>query len=243
MTVVQYNPPDKTALNATAGSALRMVEAFTIQSDEDYALGAEELTAIKGKLAMLEEQRTTITGPLNQAVKAVNDLFRGPREALEKAEGIIKGKLLTFRQAREREAAALRAKAEADARAERERLERVAAEQRAAAAAATSERERAEAEARAAEAETTRELVSAPTAVVDIVPRAAGVSVAKGRDVEVEDLRTFLGWIVEASSSRSDLLSLVDVNMTRLRAAMRAGGDRFAMPGIKVVETSTVRSR
>lgn len=114
--------PDEATLNAGPASMLRMAQTFTIESDEDYRLAADELRAIKAKHKALEERRTTITGPLNKAMKAVNDLFRGPMAALEQAESVYKTGMLGYNAAKERIAAEEHRKAEALAQAERDRL-------------------------------------------------------------------------------------------------------------------------
>ena len=82
--------PDAASLNTRAQSALAMVELMVIDSQETYELAADELKAIKTKAKTLEDQRTSITGPINKALKAVNDLFRAPGTYLEQAEKIIK---------------------------------------------------------------------------------------------------------------------------------------------------------
>ena len=75
--------PDAGQLNTRAHAALTMVESMVIDSQETYDLAADELKAIKSKSTTLETQRTAITGPINKALKAVNDLFRGPAQYLD----------------------------------------------------------------------------------------------------------------------------------------------------------------
>lgn len=125
--------PDAGQLNTRAHAALTMVESMVIDSQETYDLAADELKAIKSKSTTLETQRTAITGPINKALKAVNDLFRGPAQYLEQAEKIIKSKMLTYSAEQERIAAEERRKAEALVRAEQERMTREAAAKEAAA--------------------------------------------------------------------------------------------------------------
>jgi hypothetical protein len=151
--------PDSVALSGRAQSALEFIKGFQIATAEDYSLAADELKAIKTRANKLEEQRTGITGPINKALKAINDLFRGPADLLAEAERTLKGKMLAWDQEQERIAAEVRRKAEEAAAAERRRLEAEAAERqrqaeeqaRAAAAAAQAQRD-AEAAAAAAKA-------------------------------------------------------------------------------------------
>lgn len=134
--------PDAATMTSRAERALTFIEQFEIATAEDYALAADELKSIKTRANQIEAQRTSITGPLNQALKAINALFGGPARLLDQAEIILKRKMLAWQQEQERIAAAERAKAEAAAAAERKRLADEAAARQA----------EAEAQARAAEA-------------------------------------------------------------------------------------------
>jgi hypothetical protein len=93
---------------------LREWPCLTPQDETDLA---EILGVIKDKAKDLEEKRTTITGPLNAAKRAVDALFRPARDALEEAERIIKGKLAQADRRREeaRRAAQLQLQAAAQA--------------------------------------------------------------------------------------------------------------------------------
>lgn len=114
--------PDPKVLNAGPASMLRMAQSFAIESDDDYRLATDELRAVKTKYNALEERRTAITGPLNAALKATNDLFRVPLAALKDAEGAFKASMLRYTSEQERIAAEAKRKAEAAAQAERDRL-------------------------------------------------------------------------------------------------------------------------
>jgi hypothetical protein len=143
--------PDEAQMKDRAQRALRMVEAMVIDSPETYSLAAEELQAIKTKADTIEAQRTAITGPINKALKAINDLFRGPKEYLDTAEKTIKGKMLVYKQEQDRIAAEAARRAEEAAAAERRRLEeearRVREEQEAREREARAEQERIQREA------------------------------------------------------------------------------------------------
>ncbi len=159
--------PDGAALNAGPAAMLRMAKTFTIESDDDYALAADELRQTKAKIDALSAKRVAITGPMNAALKAINDLFRGPMDALVEAANTYKASMLGYDAAKQKIAAEQRRVAEAAAAAERRKLEeeaaaveRAAAAEREAAAeverkrvaAARAEQERIDAEARAAAA-------------------------------------------------------------------------------------------
>ena len=115
--------PDQALLIGGAQRMLAFIDGYAIESNDDFGLAADELKTIKAKQKTLEDQRTAITGPLNAATKAVNDLFRGPAELLTRAEGALKAKMLTWQRKVEAEAAEARRVAEEAARAQREAAE------------------------------------------------------------------------------------------------------------------------
>lgn len=119
--------PDAATLGRSADAAVRMAQAFTITSPDDYSMAAEELRSVASKIKALEEKREAITGPLHRAHKAVMDLFRTPMTALEKARDMLKGSMIAYDDEQERKEKAARAEAERIAQVERDRL---AAEQR-----------------------------------------------------------------------------------------------------------------
>jgi hypothetical protein len=170
--------PDEAQMTQRAQAALRMVESMVIDSPETYSLAADELKAIKTKANSIEEQRTSITGPINQALRAINDLFRGPASFLKSAEDTIKAKMLGYQQEQERIAAEARRKAEEAAAAERARLE---AEARAREQAAAAERERLAREeaARAAAAKAEHDRLAAEAAAAKAAGDAAAAAEAE----------------------------------------------------------------
>lgn len=247
--------PDSAALTGRAQQALAFIQEFQIESQETYGLAADELKAIKQRANQLEEQRTGITKPINTALKAINDLFRGPATLLEQAERMLKGKMLAWDQEQQRIAAEARRKAEEAAAAERRRLEEeAAARQReaeeqaraAAAAAAAGDQQAAElakAAAQRAQAEanasaTTAQMVVAPVPVVER-PKAAGISTSKRLDFEVVDLHA----LVKHIADHPELLNLVQADSVRLRAYVKGVGLACALPGVRVFEDSVISAR
>ncbi len=133
--VKALNLPDLATMNRSADSALRMAKSFVIQNDDDYALATEELQSVKARINKLEDTRTGITGPMNKALKAINDLFRSPMENLKAAEVAIKASMLTYYSEKERKAAEERRIAELAAEMERQRIAEAARQVELAAAA------------------------------------------------------------------------------------------------------------
>ena len=177
---VTYDASAAIVLATKAQNALTSASDFVIDSPTMFELASDDLKQVKALQKEVEEKRTSITGPLNQAVKAVNDLFRSPKEYLDKAEATLKRAMVTWTTEQERIAAEARAKAEAEARAERERLAAIEREQQEAArraqeeaqaAAAAGDQEAAAAAMAAAEAAELQAATAAMTAqVVTVAP-------------------------------------------------------------------------
>lgn len=64
-----------------------------IVTDQDYQEVAAVARRIQGVLAELEEARTHITKPMNEALRNTNALFKSVREQYEMTERILKDKL------------------------------------------------------------------------------------------------------------------------------------------------------
>lgn len=253
--VASLTLPDSAALTGRAQQALSYIQSFQIDSVETYGFAADELKAIKSKANAIEEQRTAITGPINKALKAINDLFRGPTELLSQAERTIKSKMLAWDQEQERVAAEARRRAEEAAAAERKRLEAEAAErqreaaaQAAAAAAAAAKgdeqaaslaqanAQRALSQAQAA-AETSQ-MVIAPVVTVERA-KAAGISTSKKIDFEVVDLHA----LVKHVAAHPELINLMQADSIKLRAYVKGVGTACALPGVRVFEERVLSAR
>lgn len=242
-----------------AGRAQQMLDSatdFVIDSPALFDLASDDLRRIKALQKDVEEQRTRITGPLNQAVKAVNDLFRAPRDYLDKAERSLKRSIATWLHEQERQAAEARAQAEAQARAERERLAR---EEAVARAAIRQAEEKAQAAARAGnmqaatqamqdmQAAATQAEIAAMTAAVVTVPaaveapaRAAGISGRVNYAAEVQDMLA----LVQAVAAGQAPIECVVPDMKFLGAQARAfkrAGPLY--PGVVVTAARTIAAR
>lgn len=84
---------------ATVTAELEALDGWTIDTADDNALAGEALQDVKQRHKALEAERKKIAGPLLAAKKAVDDLFRPPRAALEQAEQLIKGKIAGYLEA------------------------------------------------------------------------------------------------------------------------------------------------
>jgi colicin import membrane protein len=264
-----YDASSAIVFTGQAQRALANAADFTIDSDEMLEAAGDDLRGVKGLQKKVEETRTSITGPLNQAIRAINDLFRQPASYLDQAEVKLKGAMLTYTQEQQRLAEIARRKAEELARQERERL---AAEQRKqeeaarAAAQAAEEAQRAAQEAAAkgdaeaeaianaeaakqaevAEAASAEAQATAITSAVVSMPAAVqapakvtGISTSKSIDFEVVDLHALIVHI----AAHPELISLVVADSVKLRNQVRATGMNTALPGVRVFQKSTMSAR
>lgn len=248
--------PDSVALTASAQRALAFMRSFEITSPDDYQNAADELQAIKSRQKHLEAGRTSITGPLNTALKAVNALFQGPAALLDQAESIVKSKMLTYVNEQRRIEAEARAAAEAQAAAERKHLDDKAAAAQAAsraaaeaaqAAKATGDEQAAalaDAEARRTQAEaatlaTTSQMIVAPVAAVAAAPAAKGISTSVTIEFEVTDLLQ----LVQHVAQHPELINLLAADTVKLRAYTKAVGVSCTLPGVRVFPKQTMSAR
>jgi len=220
--------PDQEAMQRGATSALAIVQAFEIVDQPTYELAADELAGIKRRASQLDEQRKTITKPLDDAKAAVMALFRGPLELLSQAEGAIKGKMLTYSTEQRRIADAARLEAERAVQAERARLNREAAE--------LAEQGRA---GEAAVKSQIAQMVVAPPPAVAAPAKAKGISVRTTLDVRVTDLLA----LVQHVAQHPELIDLIEPAMPRLRAYGKGLGTKCNLPGVAVIEVDSIASR
>jgi hypothetical protein len=202
-----------------------MVEAFDVTDDVTYGLAADELKDIKARAAKLDEQRKSITKPMDDAKKAVMDLFRAPLAVLEQAEGIIKGKMLTYSQEQQRKAREAQLAAERAAQAERDRL----------AAEAKALEEQGKSGEAAVKQQVAQMIVAAPPAAQE-APKVSGVSMRTTVEFEV----TSTAELIKHIAQHPELANLLAVDSVKLRAYVRGLGMSTNLPGVRVFEKSSL---
>ncbi len=266
---VVYDADSAIVFTGQAQRALANAADFTVDSDEMLEAAGDDLKAVKGLQKRVEEQRVSITGPLNQAVKAINELFRAPANYLAEAESKLKGSMIAYTQEQERKAEIARRAAEEVARRERDRLAEEQRQQEAAARAAAEAaeaaqiaaevalaqgdaegaakaQEEARQQAEASEQATAEAHAAMVTAAVVSMPVAAqapakvsGISTSKTMDYEVEDLHA----LVVHVAAHPELISLLMADSVKLRAQVRATGMNTKLPGVRVFEKRSMSAR
>lgn len=266
---VAYDASDAIVLTGQAQRALANATDFTVDSDEMLEAAGDDLRKVKVLQKSVEDKRTSITVPLNAALKAINDLFRPAGNFLADAEKTLKGAMLTYTTEQARKAEAARRAAEELARQERvriaaeqarqEQIARDAAQAAQAAAreaaeaaargdaqAAAAAQEQARAQSEAAEQANAEAQAAAVTADVVSMPvafaqpaRVRGISTSQTVDFVVEDLMALIKHIV----ANPNQIDLVVVDMVKLRAQVRATGLKTDLPGVRVFNKSTMAAR
>lgn len=236
--------PEVQALTTQIGQ-LEAVAGRAVTTAEEYQASAETLRQVKAAQKRLEETRTSLTGPINAALRRLNDFFRAPADRLVNAERLIKRGMVAFdeeqdrirrekqrqadeeaRQARERaerEAAAAREKAEREARELRERADKEAEAGRLAEAAKLAQRAESKIERAEVKAETLQQAAAATVApiVQAEAPRVRGVATREVWKCAVED----------ASKIPREYLVVDEVKLRKVVAALK--GDT-RIPGVRV---------
>ena len=137
--------PAVQAVTAEVASLETFAATYAVTTAEQYQHGAEDLKRVKAAQKKLEETRTSLTKPINESLRRLNDFFRAPTDRLAAIERTIKTALTRFADEQERLRREEQRRAEEAARRERERLAEQARE------AERKAREKAEAERKAAE--------------------------------------------------------------------------------------------
>ncbi|MBY0436902.1 MAG: hypothetical protein K2W80_01835 [Burkholderiales bacterium] len=124
--------PEMTAmLTSTADAVIEDAYALVIDSATMADIANDEMRQAKTQAKRLKELRDLFVAPAKQIIETADGMFRPRMEALLKAEGIYKTKLLEWKSEQDRIAAEAQRKAAADARRLREEAEAKAAAERA----------------------------------------------------------------------------------------------------------------
>lgn len=90
------------ALSTQAMSLEERAQVLVITTEQDLIGATDALGFIARLKKSIEEKRTFFVKPLNEQVSRINQLFKGYAAPLERADGVIRGKVLGYRQEQER---------------------------------------------------------------------------------------------------------------------------------------------
>lgn len=100
--IVPVEVQDKARQDASRLSALAI--RIEVGTTEQESKAYDALGQIKTALKTIETARKKITGPLNQSLKAANNMFKTLSEPFKSADLIIRDKILDFRREQEEKA-------------------------------------------------------------------------------------------------------------------------------------------
>lgn len=86
----------RTAVSDVDQDAITLIRDLPITTDDEQEFAARGLRLVKEWHAELEDKRTAITKPMNQALREVNDLFRPMQTALKETERIVKARIADY---------------------------------------------------------------------------------------------------------------------------------------------------
>lgn len=81
---------------AQTAQAMKLLESFEITNEDDFTFAGNLLKLAKEKWKALEERRTEVTRPLNEALRAVNGWFKPAQEPYKQAELVLKQKISAY---------------------------------------------------------------------------------------------------------------------------------------------------
>lgn len=232
--------PEKSVIEADPKLFLANARALKIESKEEYELAAEDLKAIKKKAKELDEQRKTITKPLDDEKASVMNFYRPATEFLTEAESILKKAMSAYQAEVERQAAIERARQNAIAIAAQQRQREEAAKREAEAQLALAEGDIETAvalQSEAAELELSAELTT--PAIVAEPSKTDGISYKTTWTAEVTDIVALCQYIAQNPNQAH----LVEPNISELRKLAIALKDQMNIPGVKAVSNRSVSVR
>lgn len=229
-------------LTETSKSILESAVGMVVDSPTMLEIASEDLKNVVTLEKAVEAQRTSITKPLNDALKAVNALFKAPAEYLGQAKADLKRAILTYTAEQERLAAAARREAEKKAQAERDRLAAEAAKQaeEAKAAAAAGDHETAAALEETAESNAQLAEVLTFTPAVIEAPKVSGISGQTRYSAKVEDLLALVK-AVAAGNAPIEAIAADEKFLNAQARAYKKVGQLY--PGVTVVAERTLSAR
>lgn len=226
LSTVEYVRPNTSIIERVTEDMVKRVEAFEITDQASADQAGALKTAIDAEIKQMEEQRTTITAPLSDALEAARIVYRQPLKDLNAAKQSIRGKVTKW----------------LNDQAEARRIEQARAEE---------ERKRAEQEMRD-RAEKHRdagrdEVAEALEQQADFVPAVAAAErvETKAPENKVKGMRVQKEWVIEIEDPAAFYKALGEGKIPKkaapidekfIKGQAKALGDEFAYPGVKAYE-------
>lgn len=225
MTIKDLSVIEKTEpqISGRAGELVSMASRCVIQTDEDLEKASDLLKFIKTTYKKAEEERKSITDPINASVKILNSRFKTITDPLANAEKDIKAKILSYELEK-------RKKAEEEARRQAEEAARLAEE------------------ARLLEKVDSGELDifadpvdPAPIDIVDPVPMAPPAPIRGSYGSTTSIVKRWTYEVTDIAALANACPDLVSVVSSAINQRIRDG--EREIPGLRIYQEETVASR
>jgi len=95
---MEIDPKELALVKREASAAEKLAATITIQSSDDLEAAASVLSKVKTSQRIIKEEKEKITKPLNAGLAAARAFFKPFEDAVDKAEELIKGKMMQFRR-------------------------------------------------------------------------------------------------------------------------------------------------
>ena len=226
---ITYNQPKGSALAKSAERVLAIARSIVVDSNEMAKIAAAELVTIKGRARELDEERKRITKPMDDAKRAVMDIYNPAIEKLNQAEAALKSTLTTYQNEQRRLADLAAAEEARKAREEAEKLRARA--------------EKMEDRGKAEDAEALRNIAAMTAAApraVSAPPKLAGVSTRKVWKANVTDRAAAIKALAD-NPTYQHLLTIDESALNKLAAAMK--NPNSPIPGVVFYEDSAMSAR
>lgn len=213
---------------SSAIQALNQAAALIVSNQEEYDLAGSFIAQLKKRKSTLEKERKEITGPIDDAKKAVMSKFAPHIDNLDRAIQAINQKMIAHYRAEEKKRLEAEAAAAEKARREQEKLQK-----RAEAAAAKGQVEKA-----AALQESASNVIAAPV-MAGVNKQTAETTIVRTWHADVYDKFSLIKAVAAGEAS----MSLLDANMPALNKMAQASRELLNIPGVKAVCEETVRAK
>ena len=209
-------------------------ESFSIQlkTPEDRIAAADQLAKLKGLSKSVDEARSELKKPFDEAGKEIQSHFKPGVDALATAENILKSAMIAYDQEAERQQRLAEARAEEEARKQREKLEQQA----------EAAREKGKDEKADALEQNAATIAAAPVELPKFAPvTTKGTSTRKTYSAEVTDLLALVKAVAEGRAP----IALIQPDMSALNKMAVALKESFdgQFPGVKLSVASSLSQR
>jgi chromosome segregation ATPase len=246
--------PEVQALTSHIGELESFAASYQVTTPEQYQAGAADLQKVKAAQKRLEETRTSLTRPINESLKRLNDFFRAPAERLVTIERQIKGRLIAYSEEQERrrrelqrqadeEARLAREKAQREAAAAREKADREAAELRAKAEAEAAAGRQAEAAKLTARAEAKIERAETKAETLQAAAAMTVAPVVQAEQTKVRGVVTREVWkfeVIDPAKVAPAMMVPDEAKIRRTVAALKGDAGPVVGPGVRVWRETSI---